>query len=359
MTPMLKYWLQAQYLNNTLSEAAQQKGISTYLLPLRLYLAGGSEVQVIGRHCDIDRKNAELIAFNNPGLTGLKSKRVLVVAPHADDAEIAAFGLYRNTDSMIVTLTAGEAEPETFSHYNDNQQQAALLKGRVRAWDSIAIPKWAGVKEDRVVQLGYFCKHLERMHANPEQAVSSEFAGVSDTRVFRQFNSVKLASDQHGTASWKYLVEDLKELIDHHRPDFVVMPHLAVDPHKDHHYSTLAIKQALKESGQEGTQLLFYANHLRDTDMHPFGPARTLCSLPPLINNSVELKSVFSFTLSDTDQQDKILAVEMNHDLRRPVRFKKWLRKRLQKKLISRYQPDYGEDEFLRKAIRVNELFFY
>ena len=93
--------------------------------------------------------------------------------------------------------------------------------------------------------------------------------------------------------------------------------------------------------------------------MHPFGPAGTLCPLPPVTGRPVELKGVFSFTLSERDQQDKILAVEMNHDLRRPVRFKKWLRKQLQKKLIGRYQPDYGDDEFLRKAVRVNELFFY
>ena len=315
-----------------------------------------NEIQIMVRHCEIDRQNAELIAFNNPDL---KNKRVMVIAPHADDAEIAAFGLYRNTDSMVVTLTAGEAEPETFSRYNDNQHEAALLKGRVRAWDSVVIPKWAGVKEDRVIHLGYFCKHLEKMYENPEQVVSSEFAGISDTRIFRQFNSVKLASDQHGTASWKYLLEDLKELVVSFKPNLVVTPHLTVDPHKDHHYSTLAIKQALQESGRENTRFLFYANHLRDTDMHPFGPARTLCSLPPLVNNPVELEGVFSFTLSDADQQDKILAVEMNHDLRRPVRFKKWLRKQLQKKLTGRYHPDYGEDEFLRKAVRVNELFFY
>ena len=321
----------------------------------------GSEIQIVARRCDIDRQCAELITFNNPDLA---NKRVMVIAPHADDAEIAAFGLYRNTDSMVVTLTAGEAEPETFSHYfeeqkSEDQKQVALLKGRVRAWDSVAIPKWAGVKEDRVVHLGYFCKHLERMHNSPEQPFESEFAGVSDTRLFRQFNSIKLASDQHGVASWNYLVEDLRELVESFKPDYIVTPHLTVDPHKDHHYSTVAVKQALELAGRSETRLLYYANHLRDTDMHPFGPARTLCSLPPVVGEPVELKGVFSFSLSDADQRDKILAVEMNHDLRRPIRFKKWLRKRLQKKLIGRYQPDYGEDEFLRKAIRVNELFFY
>ena len=32
--------------------------------------------------------------------------RVLVVAPHPDDAEIAAFGLYADTRATVVTLTA-------------------------------------------------------------------------------------------------------------------------------------------------------------------------------------------------------------------------------------------------------------
>ena len=313
-------------------------------------------LRITGKFCTIETRQAELLAFANPVLD---NKRVMVIAPHADDAEIAAFGLYRNTDSMVITITAGEAEPETFQHYCKDSQQAALLKGRVRAWDSIAIPKWAGLKEDRVVHLGYFCKHLERMYEQPDQPFSSEFTNTSDTRVFREFNNLKLLSDEHGTASWNQLVADLTELITDFKPDVVITPHLEVDPHRDHHYSTLAVKQALSGAGRNDCLLMYYANHLKTTDMHPFGPAGSLCSLPPVTNNPVELKGVFSFTLTQQDQQDKILAVEMNHDLRRPVRLKKWLRKRLQKIVIGRYQPDYGEDEFLRKAVRSNELFFY
>ena len=36
-------------------------------------------------------------------------ERVLVVAPHPDDAEIAAFGFYADTRAMVVTVTAGDA----------------------------------------------------------------------------------------------------------------------------------------------------------------------------------------------------------------------------------------------------------
>ncbi len=39
----------------------------------------------------------------------------MMLAPHADDAELAAFGLYSRADNVsIVTLTQGEIEAE---HY--------------------------------------------------------------------------------------------------------------------------------------------------------------------------------------------------------------------------------------------------
>ncbi|WP_422135767.1 PIG-L family deacetylase [Endozoicomonas sp. ALD040] len=309
-----------------------------------------------GRHCRFDKKNAELIAFKKPDLVG---KKVLFISPHADDAEIAAFGLYKNTDSLVVTITAGEAEPETFDRYISDNKQAAIMKGRVRAWDSIMVPQWAGLKSDRVIQLGYFCKHLKKMYDSPEQTISSEYAGVSDTRVFREFNHIKLASDNHGTASWQQLVDDLAELVALFKPDYVVTPHLNVDAHQDHRYSTAAIQEAIINSRRTDVFFMYYANHLANTDMYPFGPSGSIVSLPPVTGDAVKLSGAFSYTLNDSEQKNKIMAIEMNHDLRRPVRFKKWLRKCLQKALIKRYQPDYGEDEFFRKAIRTNELFFY
>ena len=112
-----------------------------------------------GRHCHFVKEGAELLSFKKPDLA---SKKVLYISPHADDAEIAAFGLYRSTNSLVVTITAGEAEPETFSCYISNKNKAAILKGRVRAWDSITIPQWAGLKSDRVIQLGLLLQAFEK-----------------------------------------------------------------------------------------------------------------------------------------------------------------------------------------------------
>jgi len=48
----------------------------------------------------------------------------------------------------------------------------------------------------------------------------------------------------------------------------------------------------------------------------------------------------------------------MMHDLQTPLRWKKKLRFKLQSWLIGRELSPYGEDEYLRIAIRDNELFF-
>jgi hypothetical protein len=72
-------------------------------------------------------------------------QRVMVMAPHADDAELAAFGLYSRAEEVsIVTLTQGEIEADTYQRLGLSPAQAARLKGRLRSWDSQAIPLGAG-----------------------------------------------------------------------------------------------------------------------------------------------------------------------------------------------------------------------
>ena len=59
------------------------------------------------KHLRIKNENIQLISFKNDTL---KDKKILVISPHPDDAEIAAFGLYSTyNDSYIITLTAGDA----------------------------------------------------------------------------------------------------------------------------------------------------------------------------------------------------------------------------------------------------------
>ena len=89
---------------------------------------------------------------------------------------------------------------------------AARLKGRLRAWDSQAVPAWGGVPAERCVQLGYFC--LLACHAGePGEVVPSREADLADIRPFRQFNRLRLASDADGLSTWNNLLADLRELI--------------------------------------------------------------------------------------------------------------------------------------------------
>jgi hypothetical protein len=57
-------------------------------------------------------------------------------------------------------------------------------------------------------------------------------------------------------------------------------------------------------------------------------------------------------------QQDKLMALFMQHDLLIPCNLKKKLRHLLQAWFIKRPRNRYGDDEYFRKAIRANEIFY-
>lgn len=319
------------------------------------FVHSGEAIFIEPLGCGLEHDSTEVLLFSNPSL---KDKKVLVIAPHADDAEIAAFGLYSTHNSNIVTITAGEIEAQEYEAQSANSEDASLLKGRLRSWDSIAVPLWAGLTQQDTIQLGYFCMQLKAMHGSPSENIMSQASGVSDTRVFREFNKQSLNSDAHGSPNWNTLVGDLVELIEQIQPDCIVTPHPELDPHQDHHYSTVAVKEALLKTKHKPKDIYLFTNHLVYSDMFPFGPAHTLASLPPNMDNAQSVESLVSIPLTTTCQKDKATALAMMHDLQTPLRWKKKLRFQLQAWLIGRRLSPYGEDEYFRKAVRSNELFF-
>lgn len=66
----------------------------------------------------------------------------------------------------------------------------------------------------------------------------------------------------------------------------------------------------------------------------------------------------WTLALERTRQVDKAMALGMMHDLQPRLPFKRRLRRRLQGWLAGRRWPAYGEDEFMRKAVRRHELFW-
>ncbi|MGY2962630.1 LmbE family N-acetylglucosaminyl deacetylase [Pseudomonas sp. TE36184] len=314
-------------------------------------LAAG-KLRVRGRFCRFNGQPT-LWRFRQPDY---RQQRVMVIAPHADDAELAAFSLYSQAaESWIVTLTAGEIEAEHYQQMGLPKAQAAQLKGRLRAWDSIAVPRWAGVPEAQCVQLGYFCMQLAAMQAAPDQAQASREAQLSDTRLFRQFNAFALPGDVDGAPTWHNLIADLRALLLKARPQVIVLPTPLLDPHADHICAHAAILEALEGLAWQPDTLLGYANHLHDNDRWPMGDSGAGMALPPRFDTADELVPC-SFTLALSQQQDKAMALGMMHDLQPRAPFKRRVRRWLQQVLAGRSPSPYGENEFFRKAVRRHEL---
>ncbi|MCL6268365.1 PIG-L family deacetylase [Sansalvadorimonas sp. 2012CJ34-2] len=315
-------------------------------------LNSGQLVHITGKHCSLSGTGT-IHGFCNPNFS---QKRILIIAPHADDAELSSFGLYSQSDDVhIVTLTAGEVEMDDFSHVYHQPEQASVLKGRLRSMDSIAIPLLGGVPQERCIQLGYFCKRLKDMKQQPDKEFASLSAKITDTRIFREFNSQNLLSDSDGRPTWDNLIQDLVELLGNIQPKVIVMPNPDMDAHDDHIYSTIAMKEAIAKSSIEPQYELFYANHYHTTDMFPFGPAHSAASLPPdFSGHSVRVYSC----QSDIDlQKRKVFSLRMMHDLKDKWVLKKQLRSLLQGLLIRRRFWRYGSEPYLHKAVKQNEVF--
>ncbi len=288
----------------------------------------------------------------------LADKRIMVIAPHADDAELAAYGLYSRAPApWIVTLTAGEIEAEHYRHMGLPVADAARMKGRLRAWDSLAVPQWAGVPPAHCVQLGYFCLQLPAMRAAPEQAIASREADLDDIRLFRTLNSQAWPADADGVPSWNNLLADLRAVLNQARPQVIVLPDAVLDPHPDHICAREAVIEALQGLDWQPEWLLGYANHLHDNDRWPMGEQGRGIALPPLMDSATPMRPL-SLPLSLDEQRDKAMALGMMHDLQPPMSFKRRLRRALQRCLAGRRHSAFGENEFFRKMVRSQELFW-
>ncbi|AMB87425.1 GlcNAc-PI de-N-acetylase [Pseudomonas agarici] len=316
-------------------------------------LSGGA-LRLTGRRCRI-LGQPQLWVFRHPDY---RRQRVMVIAPHADDAELAAFGLYSQADeAWIVTLTAGEIESEHYRKMGIEPAEASRLKGRLRAWDSIAVPQWAGVAPSRCIQLGYFCMQLPSMQATPDLPVPSLEANLRDTRLFRRFNPFLLPGDADGAPTWNRLLDDLRALLVKARPDVLVLPHPVLDPHPDHICSHAAVLEALEGLKWQPRVILGYANHLHDNDRWPMGRSGQGVALPPVLDSTAVLEP-YSLELSTQCQLDKAMSLGMMHDLQPRPPFKRRLRGFLQRWLAGRVPSPYGENEYFRKAVRRHELFW-
>jgi LmbE family N-acetylglucosaminyl deacetylase len=319
----------------------------------------GRSVRLRGRLLSWEPQEAQLFAFPRPeGLDG----RVLVLAPHPDDAEIAAFGVYSSSESWIVTVSAGDRGHGGHEHLEPDADREAALRGRMRTWDSIAIPLWGGVSPERCVNLGFRDSTLERLHRERGRAPVSPAESRRLSEV-RRMNVSPLLAGAPTEATWEGLVRDLESLLREIRPAVVVAPHPALDASPDHRYATLALTEALARADAGTTHALLYTNHHVLSEHFPYGPPDATVPPPPWLGGGLEVGAVHSQALDPERQRDKLIALEAMHDLRAPPRLTtggdltRFLLRAAAAVAEVRRDP-IARYDYLRRAPRPNEIFF-
>lgn len=284
------------------------------LLPLNC----GEEVGLIsedGTQWQVDQE-VSLTTFTNPPI---KDKRVLVLSPHPDDAEIAAYGLYTSSIADIVTITAGDAGKPKFANVWDDPGQQYRAKGRIRTVDSLVVPLLGGLRPDAIRNLGYYDGTLEDMHKNPFEIVNPKRTNLEDPGYFRRFNYFdEELRNRPLEATWKSLVADVHEELERIQPDIVVTPHPLLDSHKDHKFTTVALVEALKRWNRH-CSIYLYNNHTTGNEAFPFGPRSGQMGLPPMDQHMIQplhVHGLYSHPLSEEIQKQKLVALEAHHDLR-------------------------------------------
>ncbi|MDE2349004.1 MAG: PIG-L family deacetylase [Gammaproteobacteria bacterium] len=286
-----------------------------------------------------------------------RSQTILVISPHPDDAEIAAYNLYAGRNAYVLTVTAGEAgDAGMFAKFAG--ATAFREKGRERVWNSLVVPMLGGLSPERTANLGYFDGTLASMRAKPNVAVHSLYSGALSLDAYRQTLAQGLIPARPGgLATWSNLVQDLEYVVARVKPDVIVTPYPRLDAHPDHELSTFALIEALKDLNWKTGSLLLYTNHLTVSEMYPYGDAGDLVSLPPGVDG-ITFDGIVSDSLSPAAQARKYLALDAMVDLRPPSRpdsVSDTARAAGHALSMALFSDDRS---YFRRAVRANELFF-
>jgi LmbE family N-acetylglucosaminyl deacetylase len=313
-------------------------------------LVAGAEVIIRTHAVTLEPAAATLRLFDNQ--LDLR-QRILVIAPHPDDAEIAAFGLYADRQASVVTVTAGNGGDMNYRANVSDPAEHYALKGYLRAVDSVTVPWQGHIPPERTANLGYFDERLDAMYAAPTDAIAEAYGPNTDVALYRRANLSNLVSGAARSNSWQHLVEDLVEVLRKVNPQIVVMPDPRLDTHTDHEFASVALEQALAQ-WQGNPVFLLYTNH-NDDNRYPYGPAGTVVSLPPGAQR-VSMQKIYSHPTAHDLQIRKLFALDSMHDLR----LSPDEQSTCSLPAIA-HRPDYPripEEDYFRRAPRANELFY-
>ena len=310
---------------------------------LQANLEPGEFVRVTGSGAAWYSGRATVIAFRNPPL---KDRRVLVVAPHPDDAEIAAFGVYQTANADVVTVTAGDAGGFNFISLWPDAGEHYRAKGKIRTLDSLTVPLLAGLQSNAIRNLGYYDATLRQLWLARPNAVEPPLAVLQDPGFYRRLNFDAELRERKFESTWQALVADLRRELERVQPEIVFAPHPRLDRHLDHQFTALALFEALFQRGED-SEIYLYTNHAIGNEAFPLGHRQGMTGLPAWRGEGLHLKRLYSHLLTDEDQRMKLVALEAMHDLR-PF------------DLRDGREPEAVPAiyDYFRRAARPNEIFF-
>jgi LmbE family N-acetylglucosaminyl deacetylase len=318
----------------------------------------GQPVALKGAHLAWEPQLAQLSVYASAPSPGA---RILVIAPHPDDAEIAAFGLYRKRDAYVVTITSGEGGDLFYDPVSVDQHHRRRTKAKLRVWDSLAVPIWAGLSADRSINLGFPDGKLASLRERPDLALEQPVSRAEAEGRLKPGQDRAPRAGGRGPATWNNLVAELAEILRGVAPTAIVAPHPLLDSHPDHVHATLALLEALERAGPRKGRLYLYTNHHVVTEIFPFGPAGSLVGLPPWFKGGWLCESLYSKALDPEVQSEKYFALEAMHDLRASSADEDSPTALLMSGLGKAYEAVFKMKDprsYYRRAVKANELFF-
>ena len=114
-----------------------------YINITNIFKNGDENISLDTQFLTLEQSSGELYTFD-PIL--IKNKTILIIAPHPDDAEIAAYGLYSDNakDTYIVTVSAGEYGETIYNSFYQDKQKKELVKGKIRTYNSLTVSLMGG-----------------------------------------------------------------------------------------------------------------------------------------------------------------------------------------------------------------------
>lgn len=307
---------------------------------------------LLGRYCE-----AEILKIVTSTVPVSSKDTSIIIGPHPDDNEIAAFSFF-SSQSIYINVTAGQYNNSRFNKLYKNKRIALQKQGVVRSIDSIASPLAFGIAQSNIYNFGYFCENLKNMYT---QRFSSSVGKcdelMADPELFRNVKVNDFLQVGDFSHTWQSMVADFQRCFSEKKFRNVVLPDPRTDSHEDHQFTTLAAIEALVGLGLKDVNLLFYTNHLINSEFFPYGARYTPISLPPQFEANFKYDSIFSVPLSDTAQADKFVALQMMHDLRSGIEFDD-TKGRLKHIALLLKSLIHDDGNYFDRAVRDNELFF-